>query len=126
MQYLEVFGVSLLARLFKFVFLNYNFAELERLITALSCCVLLVAVVFNEFRFKRRLLLLIERLKTKLDFRALVFFEGSNTDCYYYDSGCRRVTINCLCASALFLNALVGVAVTQSVKLLAVLCENER
>nr|AIT41435.1 Aerobic cobaltochelatase subunit CobN [Candidatus Hodgkinia cicadicola] len=124
MHYLEAFRITLLGRLFKFVFLNYDFVELERLITALSYSVLLVVSVFNEFKFKRRALLLIERLKARLDFKALVVFESSNTGCYYYSGDCRRVTINCLCVGALFLNALVSVAATQSVELLATHCEN--
>lgn len=126
MHYLEVFRVALPARLFKFVFLNYNFAELERLITSLSYCVLLVVGVFNKLKFKRRVLMLIERLEIRLDFKALAFFEGNNASCYYYSDGGRRVMINCLCVGALFLNSLVSVIVTRNVKLLAVQCENEQ
>ncbi|XXN13669.1 MAG: cobaltochelatase subunit CobN [Candidatus Hodgkinia cicadicola] len=126
MQYLEAFRVTLLGRLFKFVFLNYNFVELERLITALSYCVLLVVSVFNEFKFKRRVLMLIERLKTRLDFKALVFSEGNSANCCYHSGDRRCVLINCLCVGALFLDALVGVVATRSAELLTAQREDEQ
>ncbi|XXM93367.1 MAG: cobaltochelatase subunit CobN [Candidatus Hodgkinia cicadicola] len=86
-HYARILKASAVNRLFKLVLLGCGFNELEYLMAVSSYCVLLIANVFGKLKLKQKLLILIERLSAKFNFKACALIEEDSTRCFCYSSG---------------------------------------